>query len=266
MGEVVCGDTVALEENEVHVVSGHFQLSADSVLNSYGLACLLTSETEHPLLALGDICLYLVYRKVTALCILTVNSGIFLVSGLLLADNLYLLGSHKAGISKSPLGEELCENMVYLLALTLSVGTVAAVVAISSSALVKVNAEVVHSVDDCLNSTLHLTLVVGILYSEVENTIRLVSDTLADNSVIEVAEVNEARGTGSYTGNAGALGELSFGETSVDILGSFLDIGEKKFCKCLKIHIINPSVIYEPVKDTGNIYLIIPHSAAKVND
>ena len=51
MGKVICGDSVALEENEVHIVAWHFQSAADSVLNGDILARLLTSEAEHPLLS-----------------------------------------------------------------------------------------------------------------------------------------------------------------------------------------------------------------------
>ena len=143
--------------------------------------------------------------------------------------------------------------MVYLLTLSLAVGTVAAVVALCGGTLVEVYSEVVHSVDDCLNSSLHLALIVGVLYPQVEHAIGLVSDTLSDNGVIEISQMYEARGAGTYTGDAGSCGELSLGETRFDIIGSFPDVGEKKFCKCIVVHSINPLLFLCLYLLTGNI-------------
>ena len=87
MSEMVSGNTVALEENEVHIVAGHFKFSSYGILDGNILVCLHSLVTENPLHTGSHIGFDLLYSETAALFgVFTVDTGVFLIGGLLFTD------------------------------------------------------------------------------------------------------------------------------------------------------------------------------------
>ena len=187
VSEVVSWDTVTFQKYEIHVVARH------SVLNGYMFVSLSALETEHPFLACLDILTYLLKSETAALfSVFSVNSGIFLIGGLLFADSVYFLGSEKTRVSESALNELLCENVVYLLALSLAVGAVFSVISVSSCTFVECDSEVSHCVDESLDRALNFTFAVGILDTEHKGSVIVFCDQIRIQGSTQVSYMHPA--------------------------------------------------------------------------
>ena len=171
MGKMISGYAVTLQKHEIHEVAGHLYLAAYSVLDHYPLIVHIRLITQYPGLACIYSSLYIIKAHIPALCILAVNARVFLISHLLLTDSIQLLCCHEAGVSLALFNKIFCEHMVNILTLSLSVGTVFTVIALCRRTLIKVHAEVSHGIYECIHSALDLTLVIGILYPEIENAL-----------------------------------------------------------------------------------------------
>jgi len=121
-------------------------------------------------------------------------------------------------------------------ALTLTVGTVLAVVAVDGSAFVKADVVMLQRIDQYFHSAGNFTLGVGILHPEEKYAAGLVSHALRDHALNQVAQVDKTGGGGSHTGDNGAFSQLTAGEALLHLGGSFGHIGEQKLCQCLIIH------------------------------
>ena len=170
MCEMISRDTVALQEDEVHIIPRHFEFAAYSVHNGDILIRFSTAETEHPFLAGVDILFYLLYGKITALGVFAVDTRVFLIGSLLFADLVDLFSSHEAGISEPAFNEMLGENMIDIFSLTLAVRTVSTVIAVRNGAFVEMDAEIIHGIYDSIYSAFYFALAVSVFDPEVENT------------------------------------------------------------------------------------------------
>ena len=247
MSEVVGGDSVRLEKNEVLVVLGDLHIALDKIGELDLLLGISVCEyAEHEGVALCEIFLdlfhsYLPAREhFCASCLsLSLPVGVLDLSLLINAVKLLklLLGS-KAGISLALANELLCVGLIYICSQALLVRTVNALVANTAvladdRALVKFNSVGCKSLYKSLSGTRHLALSVGVLDSQIKHAAALMSKALCNCCGEKSAEVNESRGAGSKSRYLSALGELSLGKSRLHILGKCADVGEEKLCKLL---------------------------------
>ena len=193
MSEVVCRDTVGLQEDEIFIVLGN----VDSTLDEIGKLHLLFGITE---------CEYTEYKRVFRLDVFfNLFDGKFaackhfgtLCGGLCLPVSIFkflffvylcklvkLFLGGKAGVCFALTHQLLCVGLIYLGALTLLVRTVIAVIGnrsvfIKYCALVEVDAVCRESFDKSLCRALNLALRVRIFYAQIEYATALMSKSLA---------------------------------------------------------------------------------------
>jgi hypothetical protein len=174
----------------------------------------------------------------------------------LLIDGIHsfkLLVGGKARIRLSLSYELLCENVVDRTALALIVRSVDALLSVDGSALVKLYSVMVKRDDKLFSRTLYLTLCVGILYTENENSSALVCKTLTDGRGEKSAEMQKSRGAGGKSRYLGALLKLTLWKSLKALLGAFRYLGEKKLGKlCAKLRIFKIKKISKPKKNCRN--------------
>ena len=111
--------------------------------------------------------------------------------------------------------------------LTLTVGAVVAVVTVDGSAFVKLNAVVLQGVDQNFHSAGNFPLGVGVFHPKEQNAFTLVSHTLCNQTLDQIAQMDKTGGRGSHTGHNCAFCQLALGETGFHFVRSFRDIGEQ---------------------------------------
>ena len=242
VGEVVGGDAVGLEQDEVLIVDGHFQLAADEILEGdLLLAVAIGEQAQNPGIACGQVGLHLFHGELAVgqhLCLTGGGLGLpvhvldlgLLVGGL---QSVQLLLCGEYGVSLALGNQLLGEDVVEVGAEALLVGAVVTdvghlAVGAQNGTLVEVDAVALQGGDETLGGTGHLALGVGILDAEVEHAARLVSQTLANHDGEQTAEVDESRGGGGETGHLGTLGQIAGREACLALLRSLGHVGEKQ--------------------------------------
>ena len=231
MGEVIGGYAVGFEQHLVDYVLGHLYLASDNVVEYYlFILAALRTQAKHPRLALGEIFLYLLKAEVAALgpfAEVAPDESVALC--LLLADGGKLVRRAEAGVGETFLHKALCDGLIYLGSVALSVGAVVALLgAEAGHALVKGNSEVVEAVDDGGNAVVYLTLFVGILNSQVGNAARRSGGENVHKSAEKAADMKIACGRWGETGHPRTLGKLSLRIKGFIILGGLVYVRKKK--------------------------------------
>ena len=259
MGKVIGGDAVRLQQDVVHIVFGDGQLALDQIVklelifDAAGAA-----EPQNPGIAGIQLCLHIFQGTVTPDGVLTVVTGGFLGSFLLFAHGTQLFLGAEAGIGQTFGHQLLGENMVDGSTLTLTVGTVVAVVTVNDSAFIELNTVVLQGVDQNFHSAGNFPLGIGIFHTKEQNTFTLVCHTLCDQPLNQVAQMDKAGGGGSHTGDDGTFRQIPLGEAGIHFFRGFGNIGEQQLGKSLIIH--NKNLFFIKISEGT-----IPYSAAKVN-
>ena len=115
-------------------------------------------------------------------------------------------------------------------ALTLTVGAIAAVVAIDGGTLVKVDAIVLQRFNQNLHRTGNLPLRIGVLHPQEQNAAALMRHALTGQTLHQIAQMDKAGGGGSHTGDNSSFGQISLGIFFFQLLAGGGDIGEQKRC------------------------------------
>ena len=238
VGKVVGRDAVRFEQDDVLVVFRQLDVALDKVaVNEALVRVARAAEAQNIRLAGLDICFNLFQSQVAAFCPLTVVAEVDFHFLLLFAHSGQLFLSAEARISHALFHQLFGKGLVDFSTLSLSVRSIGTVVAFNGSAFVEVQAVVIEYPDDGFHTAFDSTLEVGVLDSQEENTVALVSQTLADDSAEQVAQMHEAGWAWCDTGYLCSLRKISWWVHLFDVLGCCCNIREEQLCKTLIIHV-----------------------------
>ena len=231
MGEMIGGDAVGFQQHLVDVIFGDGEFAFHQVVE-FELTGHVTggAEPQYPGLPGGELRLNVFHGAVTPDGVGTVVAGGFLVRLLLFPHGGQFLFRAEAGIGFSFFYQLLGVHMVDTGALTLTVGAIAAVVAIDGGTLVKVDAIVLQRFNQNLHCTGNLPLCIGVLHPQEQHAAALVCHTFTGQTLHQIAQMDKAGGGGSHTGDNSPFGHISGGIFFFQLLAGGGDIGEQKRC------------------------------------
>ena len=147
----------------------------------------------------GQLFFYFFECKAAASGPFSVDSGVLLRSLLLRSDLGDFIFRQKAGISFAYGNQFLGERLIYGSAAALDVTAVSSGLSVRGSSLVEIYAEEFEGVYDYVHSPFDVTLVVGVLNAEKENSAGLVGKTFIGKGSEQVAQMDEACGAWSQS-------------------------------------------------------------------
>ena len=237
MGKVIGGDAVGFQKHLIDVVLRNGQNSLDQIgIFEFVFDGAGGAETQHPGLAGRDCRLDVLNGTVAPDRVFAVIAEIHLSCFLLCAHFGQIFFGAEAGIGIALLHQLPGIDMVNIRALTLTVGAVAAVVAVDGGAFVKGDAVVLQGADEHLHRPRNLTLGVGILYAQKQNAAGLMSHALGHQALHQIAQMDKARGGGGHARNDRALRCIAGRKAFLQLVGSHRYVRKKQICKSGCIH------------------------------
>ena len=168
--------------------------------------------------------------------IFSINAGHLFGSFLGGAQCRDFLLAEEAGISQSPAHQILDENLIDGATSALIIRTVVPRFPVLAGALIEMDAEILQGIDDGVNGAFYIALVVGIFDAQIEEAAALMGQPFINKGTIQVAEMDETRGTWAKACDPGTLGKHSLGEGRFNIGRGFGDRREQKFRQFIVIH------------------------------
>ena len=237
MREVIGGDAVRLQQDEVLIVLGHIDLPADLVGQVQVVRRVaLRAEAQHIRLARADAPLGLVERQVAVFGPFAVIAEINLFALLLGAHFGKLLLRAEAGVRLALQHELLGEGVVDVRALPLPIGAVCPAVAALERALVEDQPEGTQAGADHFRPVGDLALGVGVLDAQKEYAARLVRQPFVGQRAVQITEMDKAGRAGRDARDLRALRQLTLGIEALVIVRVPLHVGKQQLCKPFKAH------------------------------
>ncbi len=243
--EMVGGDAVRLEQNEVLTVLRHFNLSFNQIREHnfpVALRVAVRQDAQYPRVPGGKVLADLLQREIPHGCLPLLRGGVvgggpfpgldfgFLVGRLQL---LVLLLRGEAGVGFAFRDKLFCEHVIDMRPLALPVGTVTAAVRdvavrVQRGALVEADAVLTEDADQLFRRAGDLSPGVGVLNAQEHHAARLMRQPLVNGGAVQPAQMHESGRAGGKPRDLGALRQIPRGVARFHIGGGVGHIGEQQ--------------------------------------